>query len=72
MVAVIESFSEGVNVSNNQLNYPGIYSWMMQFTDGDHEISDEAACWCETANAGDVYEFREGIIEIMDFDKKGD
>ena len=45
-------------------NHIKIYDRMMKITDGDHEISDDAASWCETACIGDVYEFREGIIKI--------
>ena len=45
-----------------------IYNKMMELTDGDHEISSDAASWCELATVGEIYEFREGEIEIMDFD----
>ena len=37
---------------------------MMKITDGDHEISSDAASWCELACVGEIYEFREGYIEI--------
>lgn len=43
-----------------------IYEQMMELTDGDHEISSDAASWCELATVGETYEFREGEIEIMD------
>lgn len=43
-----------------------IYDKMMELTDGDHEISADAASWCELATEGEIYEFREGEIEIMD------
>ena len=49
-------------------NYDGIYSQMMIITGGDHEISSDAASWCELASVGEIYEFREGEIEIMEFD----
>lgn len=49
-------------------NHDGIYSQMMIVTGGDHEISSEAASWCELATVGEIYEFREGEIEIMDID----
>ena len=39
---------------------------MMELTGNDHEISDDAACWCELASVGEIYEFREGEIEITD------
>ena len=43
-----------------------IYEKMMELTDNDHEISDEAASWCELAAEGEIYEFAEGEIEITD------
>lgn len=43
-----------------------IYDKMMELTDGDHEISSDAASWCELATVGEIYEFREGEIEIME------
>lgn len=43
-----------------------IYDKMMELTGNDHEISDDAACWCELASVGEIYEFREGEIEITD------
>ena len=45
-----------------------IYNKMMELTDGDHEISCDAASWCEIAAVGETYEFREGTIEIVDVD----
>lgn len=47
-------------------DYDSIYDRMMKLTDGDHEISADAASWCELATVGEIYEFREGEIEIMD------
>ena len=47
-------------------DYDKIYDKMMEFTDGDHEISADAASWCELATEGEIYEFREGEIEMMD------
>lgn len=41
---------------------------MMLLTDNDHEISTDAASWCELASVGEIYEFREGEIEIMEID----
>lgn len=46
----------------------GIYDRMMELTDDDREISSGAASWCELATVGEIYEFREGEIEIMDID----
>ena len=45
-----------------------IYDKMMELTGNDHEISCGAASWCELASVGEIYEFREGEIEIMDID----
>lgn len=44
----------------------GIYYKMMELTDNDHEISCDAASWCELASVGEIYEFREGNIEIVE------
>lgn len=46
----------------------GIYEKMMEITGNDHEISAEAASWCELATVGEIYEFREGEIEIQEID----
>ena len=58
-----------IKQSNTMWNYKPtdterIYDRMMVITDGDHEISADAASWCELACLGEVYEFREGIIRI--------
>lgn len=45
-----------------------IYEKMMELTDNDHEVSQEAASWCELATEGEVYEFSEGEIEIQYID----
>lgn len=45
-----------------------IYEKMMDLTGNDHEISSDAASWCELATVGEIYEFREGQIEIVDMD----
>ena len=47
-------------------DFDKIYDKMMEVTDGDHEISSDAASWCELATEGEIYTFREGEIEIMD------
>lgn len=44
--------------------YDQIYEHMMWLTGNDHEISADAACWCEDAPIGDEYSFREGYITI--------
>ena len=50
-------------------DYNSIYERMMVVTDGDHEISADAASWCELACLGEVYEFREGIIRIEEIEQ---
>lgn len=45
-----------------------IYEKMMELTDNDHEVSQEAASWCELASEGEIYEFSEGEIEIVDIE----
>lgn len=45
-----------------------IYDKMMEWTGNDHEISSDAASWCELAYVGETYEFREGVIEIIEID----
>lgn len=49
-------------------NHYGIYEKMMELTGNDHEISSDAASWCELATVGEIYEFREGEIEIQEID----
>ena len=46
-------------------DYDAIYERMMKLTDGDHEISSDAASWCELATVGERYEFRESEIVMM-------
>ena len=49
-------------------DHDAIYERMMELTGNDHEISADAASWCELATVGEIYEFREGEIEIMEID----
>ena len=49
-------------------DHEAIYERMMKITDNDHEISADAASWCELATVGEIYEFREGEIEMMEID----
>ena len=44
-----------------------IYNKMMRVTGGDHEIAADAESWCELASVGEIYEFREGLIEIVEY-----
>lgn len=58
--------NKGTTRCINADHYDHIYDVMMGITDGDHEISADAASWCELASAGETYEFREGIIQIKE------
>ena len=49
-------------------NHYEIYEQMMELTNNNHEISTEAASWCKLATIGEIYEFREGEIEIVYID----
>lgn len=49
-------------------NRDGIYSQMMIITDNDVEVSQDAENWVIGASVGDIFEFREGEIEIMEID----
>ena len=66
IMALIRSYEDGDDYYYHCNNHDGIYSQMMIITNGDHEISADAASWCELATVGEIYEFREGDIEIMD------
>ena len=45
-----------------------IYEKVMEITENNYEISNDAARWCKDADKGDIYEFREGEIEIIYID----
>ena len=60
--------NKGVRILLKPSNHDGIYEAMMEITGNDHEISADAASWCELATIGEIYEFREGEIEIVDID----
>lgn len=67
--AVVRKYEPGDNEFIYMPNdHDAIYRMMMVLTDGDHEISADAASWCELATVGEIYEFREGEIEIMEID----
>lgn len=68
MNAVIKQYPLNTkpNIIIDQLEMFRIYERMMDITDGDQEISQDAASWCEFATLGERYEFREGEIEITD------
>lgn len=77
LYAVIKKYaiSEGTEEKHFEVDWEykpndhyAIYDKMMELTGNDHEISDDAACWCELASIGEIYEFSEGEIEIMDID----
>ena len=44
-----------------------IYNKIMRITGGDHEVAADAESWCELASIGEIYEFREGQIEIVEY-----
>lgn len=64
------------NAQNNKLghlmlicaanDYDIIYNKVMRMTDGDQEIAGDVANWCGIANVGEIYEFREGTIQIKE------
>lgn len=62
------TFRQASDFINKYHDHYGIYDRMMLLTDNDHEISADAASWCELATVGEIYEFREGEIEIMEID----
>lgn len=72
--AEIRHSTNGVHVKNTFYRMPsdhyGIYDLMMELTGQDHEISCDAASWCELATVGEIYEFREGEIEIVEIDQE--
>ena len=43
-----------------------IYNKIMRVTGGDHDVAASAESWCEFASVGEIYEFREGQIEIIE------
>ena len=66
--AAIKSYENNSTYYYRCNDNDGIYIQMMHLTDGDHEISDDAASWCELAIVGEIYEFLEGEIEIIDIE----
>ena len=78
MYAVIKRYkTETTAIMNDEVvtfntykssDYNAIYEKMMEITDGDHEISADAASWCELACDEETYEFREGEIEMRDIE----
>ena len=49
-------------------NHYSIYDRMMKLTNNNHELSSDAASWCELATVGEIYEFENGEIEIQEID----
>ena len=70
--AVVKRYEQNGNEFADWLyrpsNHRDIYDKLMEITGNDHEISCDGASWCELATVGEVYEFREGEIEIRDID----
>lgn len=63
-LAVITSRELMTRYSYYTTDHDWIYERMMELTGNDHEISADAASWCELAAIGERYEFREGVIDI--------
>ena len=70
--AVVKRYEQnGINFADwhyRPHNHYDIYEKIMEITGNDHEISADAASWCELATVGEIYEFREGEVEIQDID----
>ena len=49
-------------------NYNGIYEKIMELTNGNRELSSDAASWCELATVGNIYETDNWEIEIQEID----
>lgn len=45
-----------------------IYEKIMELSNEDHELSSNAASWCELATIGEVFETDDWEIEIQDID----
>lgn len=45
-----------------------IYVKIMELSNENHEISSDAASWCELATIGEIYEGDDWEIEIQDID----
>lgn len=58
--------NEGASHYFRPYEHSSIYDMMMDITGNDHEISCDIASWCELANVGEVYTFREGYVEIVE------
>ena len=50
---------------NNQLE---IYEKIMEITNGNHALAANISSWAELATEGEIYEFEEGEVEILDID----
>ena len=45
-----------------------IYDKIIELSNGNHELSDDAASWCELACIGETYEADNWEIEIQEID----
>lgn len=45
-----------------------IYEKIMELSNENHDLSSDAASWCELATVGEIYETRDWEIEIQDID----
>ena len=70
LFAIIKSYGNNVLISDAWIykvdnDDHEFYQKMMELTDNDHEISEEAKAWRKSASEDDVYCFREGEIEMI-------
>lgn len=59
--------NRGYGICSLAQDHNRIYNSMMYITGNDHEIASEAVSWCGTASVGEVYEFRDGTIIIVEY-----
>lgn len=45
-----------------------IYNKLMELTNGNHELSSDAANWCQLATVGETYEADNWEVEIQEID----
>lgn len=65
-IAAIYKGNDEHRYSYYTTDHDWIYERMMEITGNDHEISADAASWCELASVGERYTFREGWIDIKE------
>lgn len=63
--AITPTFSNVTRYSKVS-DYYDIYEKIMFITENNHEISEDAASWCELAYIGATYEHEQFTIEIIE------